>query len=215
MSEFDEKDGRKTTAYILLAVAGYLVLSNTGFLNLFGIGSLIRWAFNTLFSLLPVAILVLGIFWISRSKDGDKPIIPYCVALFGAVLVTSQFGLFGLSFGNMFLPMWLVVIAFIVMNPRDILPRRMNVQRDEIDEYSEKIKLVAFMGGGDLDYTSQSLQGGEIIAIWGGYNVDFTNADMKGDSMELNLLCIMGGCEITVPGRWRNATPSVLWEASA
>ena len=202
MTERDPRDGRRTTAIILLAIAAYFVLANSGFLDSIGISSLIGWAFRSILNLIPAAILGLGILWLIRSKEGDKPAIAWFVALFGAVLLTSQFDLFGLSFGDMFLPMTLVVIAFIVMNPRQLLPRHMNTQSEELGEGNERIQLLAFMGGGELDYTSQFLLGGEIVAVMGGYKLDFTEADMEEDSMELNLFCIMGGVEITVPPNW-------------
>jgi hypothetical protein len=202
MSDHKPRDGRRTTAIILLAIAAYFVLANSGFLELLGISSLIGWAFRSLVSLIPAAILGLGILWLIRAKEGSKPAIAWFVTFFGAVLLTSQFDLFGLSFRDMFLPMALVVIAFIIMNPRQLLPRNMNTRSDELGEGREPIQLLAFMGGGELEYTTQSLVGGEIVALMGGYELDFTQADMEGDSMELNLFCIMGGCEIIIPANW-------------
>jgi len=202
MSDFDKDDGRKTTAHILIAVAAYIVISSTGLLDAFGLGSLISWVFDLFFKLLPSVILVMGVLWLSRSKEGEKPLIAWFVTIFGAVLLVSQFDLFGLSFGDMFLPMWLVVIAFMIMNPRDLMPRRLNTQNSDLDMDDGTIQLIAFMGGGELDYSSRNLKGGEVVAIWGGYQIDFTNADMEGDSMELNLFCIMGGVEIRIPDNW-------------
>lgn len=202
MADFDKEDGRKTAAYILIGVAAYIVLANTGLLDLIGIRALVRWTFSTLFDLIPSVILILGILWLVRSPDGEKPLVAWLVTLFGAILVISQLGLFGLSFGDMFLPMWLVIIAFMIMNPRKLLPRRLNAQNEDLAADDGTIQLVAFMGGGELDYTSRKLKGGDIVAIWGGYEIDFSNADMEGDSMVLNLICIMGGVEITIPPNW-------------
>jgi predicted membrane protein len=202
MSDYDPRDGRRTTAFILLGIAAYIVLANTGILDFLGISTLIGWVFRTIFSLIPVAILTLGIYWLSRSETGEKPIIAWFVTLFGAVLLTSQIGLFGLSFGEMFTPMVLVIVAFVIINPRNLIPRRMNMLTEDLGEDSEQIQLVAFMGGGELDYTTRELKGGEVIAVWGGYKIDFTEADMEDDSMELNLFCIMGGVEIIVPSNW-------------
>jgi len=202
MSDHDSQDGRKTTAIVLLAVAAYIVLANMGLMDMLGISSLLGWAFRTVRSLIPLAILVLGVVWLTRSKDGDKPLVAWFITLLGAILLTSQFGLFGLSFGDMFLPMWLVIVAFVLMNPRNLLPRSMNTTTDELGEDSEKISLVAFMGGGELKYTTQTLRGGGVVCVWGGYQLDFTEADMEGDSMELDLFCIMGGCEVKVPMNW-------------
>lgn len=202
MSDFDRDDGRKATAYILIGIAAYIVLANTGLLDLIGIRSLVRWIFSTAWDLLPAAILAMGLLWLIRSKEVEKPVIAWMVTIFGAILITSQFGLFGLSFGEMFLPMWLVFIAFMIMNPRKLLPRSLNTQNEDLGENSSTIQLVAFMGGGELHYTTQNLRGGEVVAVWGGYKIDFRQADMRGDSMELNLFCIMGGVEITIPANW-------------
>ena len=200
MSDYQDKnDGRRTTAYILLGVAAYILLSNTGLLDFIGIGSLLRWLFSTLWDLIPLAILLFGIYWLSRAESEEKPLAAWFVVLLGSVLLVSQLGLFGLDFGDLFLPLWLVVIAIVIMNPRDLLPRNLNTRQGEQED---KIKLVAFMGGGELNYSSQYLQGGEIICFWGGYELDFTDADMEGDEMELNLICIMGGVEIKVPPNW-------------
>ncbi|MFK7863218.1 MAG: hypothetical protein AB8B95_03225 [Pseudohongiellaceae bacterium] len=198
----EEKNGRQTAAYILLGIAAYLVLSNMGVLSFFGIGSLFSWLFDAFFNLLPTGILLLGLYWLTKSEKSRKPLVAGFLTMFGGVLLISQFGIFGLSFGNMFLPMWLIVIAFIILNPRDILPRRFNRDDDDLSDGDEEIQLVAFMGGGELNYTSDALVGGEIISVWGGYKVDFTDAEMLDDSMELNLLCIMGGVEIIVPQNW-------------
>ncbi|PCJ27504.1 MAG: hypothetical protein COA96_03115 [SAR86 cluster bacterium] len=204
MSDDDTQNSRKTTAYILLSVAAFIILSRTGLFDLLGISSLLGWSFRAVRSLIPAAILLLGIYWLTHDEGNEKPIIAWALTLFGGVLLSSQFGLFGLSFGDLFLPMWLVIVAFIVMNPRNLLPRRFNTQSDEIGvgEDSDKLQLVAFMGGSELEYTSQSLTGGEVISVWGGYKLDFSQADMKDDSMTLNLFCVMGGVEVVVPLNW-------------
>ena len=202
MVDFDKNDGRKTAAYILIGVAAYLVLANTGLLDLIGLRALVRWAFGLALDLVPSAILLMGVLWLSRSREDEKPLVAWFITLFGAILVVSQFGLFGLSFGEMFLPMWLVIIAFMIMNPRKLLPRSLNTQNSDLSDENEAIQLVAFMGGGELKYTSRNLKGGDVVAVWGGYEIDFTEADMAGDSMELNLFCIMGGVEIKVPANW-------------
>ena len=182
MSDHDAQDGRRTTAIILLAVAGYIILANTGLMDFFGISNIIGWVIRTAFSLVPAAILALGVFWIIKTKDGQKPVIGWIVAVIGLVFLVSQTELFGLSFGNMFLPMWLVIVAVVLMNPRDLLPRRMNMLSEELEgDNKGLIQLVAFMGG---------------------YKLDFTESDMEADSMELNLFCVMGGVEILVPPNW-------------
>ncbi len=203
MSKHEARDGRRSTAIILLCVAAYIILANTGLLDFLGISSILSWLISSALNLIPAAILSLGVFWIIKSREGQRPVMGWLVSLFGAVLLISQSGWFGLSFGDMFIPMWLVIIAFVLINPRDILPRRMNMRSEEISGDDDGlIQLVAFMGGGELDYTTQNLRGGEVVAVWGGYQLDFTEADMEGDSMELNLFCIMGGVEVIVPPGW-------------
>lgn len=202
MSDNSNTQGRKAVAYTLLGIATYIILAQTGLLDLLGIRDLVRWVFRSLWNLLPTAIFVIGLYWVYRSPPGSKPLVAWFIAGFGAILLISQFNLFGLSFGELFIPAWLVIVALMLMNPREILPRRLNMGNRELDQDADELNLVAFMGGGELNYSSQTLRGGQIITIWGGYQIDFRDADMEGDTMELDVICIMGGFEITVPAHW-------------
>lgn len=203
MSEPDTPQSRKTVAYVLVAIAGILVLSNAGLFNILGLRDLIGAIFRLIFNSIPYVLTLAGIFWIARSGKREAPLMAWLVIVFGAVLIVSQIGLFGLSFGDMVAPMILITVAFFLVNPRNLLPRRLNTSNDELDPNQQEIKLFAFMGGGELNYHSKQLKGGEVMAIWGGYDLDFSDADMEGDSMQLNLYCIMGGIEITVPANWK------------
>ena len=202
MGDWGEKDGRKITAYVLLGIAAYIGLSNIGVLDFLGIGNLISWSFRIVRMLLPTAVLALGVYWLSKSEARGRSMIPWLVIGIGALMLVAQFDLFGLSFGDLFIPLWLAVIAFFILNPRELLPKRFNTSDADIDDEEQNIDLIAFMGGGELHYDSPSLKGGEIIAIMGGYDLDFRDADMLEDSMEINLICFMGGVEIKVPAHW-------------
>lgn len=203
MSEPDTPRSRKTAAYILLAIAALLLLSNTGLFNFSGLGDLIGSVIRLAFNLIPYIITAAGSYWIYRSRESKAPLMAWLITIFGLVLIIAQLGLFGLSFGDMITPMILVTIAFFLVNPRNLLPRRFNSSNEDLDPDEQEIKLFAFMGGGELNFHSKKLTGGEVMAIWGGYEIDFSDADMKGDSMVLSLYCIMGGVEITVPANWR------------
>lgn len=202
MSDLSDRNGRRNAAYVLIAIAAYLVLASTGLLDFFGIRDLLRFFFRTLWNLVPLGLVVLGAIWLGRAESGERPLFPWFLVIFGAVLLISQFGLFGLNFGDMFLPLWLVFIALVIMNPRNVLPRNFNTQTDDVTEETTKVQLLAFMGGGEINYTSQMLTGGEITAVWGGFQIDFTNAEIAEDTLSINMYCIMGGCEIIVPPHW-------------
>jgi len=202
MGDWGNKDGRKTTAYILLGIAAYIGLANLGVLDFFGIREVVRWVLRNIWELFPTAILMLGLYWLSKSGSRERSLVPWFVTGVGAIMLIAQFDLFGLSFGDLFVPLWLAVIAFFILNPRELLPKRFNTTSEQLEDGDDAVNLVAFMGGGDLHYESDSLQGGEIIAIMGGYQLDFRDADMADDSMAINLVCFMGGVEITVPAHW-------------
>ena len=203
MPEPDSPQSRKTIAYILVAIAGLLILANTGLFSFMGLRDLIGTLFRLLFNAIPYIVTLAGIFWIARSGMRGSPLMPWLMLLFGTVLIVAQIGLFGLSFGDMLAPMILLIVAFFLVNPRNLLPRRLNTDNDDLDPDEQEIRLFAFMGGGELKYHSKRLRRGEVIAIWGGYEIDFSEADMEGDSMRLSLGCIMGGVEITVPPNWK------------
>lgn len=210
MSDNKEKDGRKTAGYILLGVAAYIILSNSGFLDFLGIRAVIGFLVRSVFNLIPVGLVVLGVYLLNKTKDDSTPMIPWFLIVFGAVLLISQFDLFGLDFGDMFLPLWLVFIAMMLLNPGKLLPRGLNSHADDISAETSAIRLFAFMGGGDLTFTSRQLQGGEVVAIWGGYKMDLTQAEMEGDVMELQLFCIMGGVEIIIPPNWEVEKQAIM-----
>jgi len=203
MSDHDSPQHRKTAAYVLVAVAGALILSDLGLFNLPGLGDLFRWIFWLVSHSIPYLLVLAGIFWIVRSDKGEAPVMAWLVIVFGAILIVSQLGLFDLSFRDLLAPMILIAVAFFLVSPRNLLPRGFNSNNDELDPNEQQIKLFAFMGGGELNYHSKQLKGGEVMSIWSGYSIDFTAADMEGDSMQLHLCCVMGGVEITVPAHWR------------
>lgn len=203
MAEPDSQQSRKTVAYVLVAIAGLLILSNVGLFSFIGLRDLIGSLFRLIFNAIPYLITLLGIFWIVRSGKRETPLMAWLLMLFGVVLIVSQLGLFNLSFAEMIAPMVLLAIAFFLVNPRNLLPRSLNTGTEDLDPDDTEIKLFAFMGGGELKYHSRRLRGGEVMAIWGGYEIDFSEADMEGDSMQLNLYTIMGGVEITVPANWK------------
>ncbi len=202
MNDHKDNDGRQLTAYILLGLAGYIFLAQVGLLDFFGIRDAIRWIFRTFWNLLPAAIAAAGIYWIVQARPGTRPVAAYLITGFGAALLVSQFGIFGLSFGELITPLILVIVALMIMNPRELLPKRLNTQGDEVDEEVDSVELMAFMGGGELAFNSQKLEGGEIICIMGGYDLDFRDAEMLGDTMVINIICIMGGFEMKVPPHW-------------
>ena len=181
MAEPQSAQGRKTAAYILVAIAGVLILAEAGLFGFSGLRELIGWLFRLAFNSIPWLLVLAGIFWITRSGRGKAPLMAWLVIIFGAVLIVSQIGLFGLSFSDLFVPMILVTIAFFLVNPRNLLPRSLNTANEDLDPNENEIKLFAFMGGGELNFHSRQLKGGEVMAIWGGYEIDFSEADIEGD----------------------------------
>ncbi|MCY3565464.1 MAG: LiaF-related protein [Gammaproteobacteria bacterium] len=202
MSEPDSPQSRKTVAYVLVAIAGALILAEAGLFGFSGLRDLIGTLFRLAFNSIPYLLVLAGIFWITRSNKGGAPLMAWLVIIFGAVLIVSQIGLFGLSFSELFVPLILVTVAFFLVNPRNLLPRSLNTANEDLDPDQQEIKLFAFMGGGELNFHSKRLKGGEVMAIWGGYEIDFSDADMEGDSMQLHVYCVMGGVEIKVPANW-------------
>ncbi len=195
--------GRKTTAYILVAVAGVLILAEAGLFGFAGLRDLIGMLFRLAFNSIPYLLALAGIVWITRSGRRQAPLIAWLMIVFGAVLIVSQIGLFGLRFSDLIVPMILVTVAFFLVNPRNLLPGGLNTATEDLDPDQREIKLLAFMGGGELNFHSKQLRGGEVTAIWSGYDIDFSEADMEGDTMRLHVYCVMGGVEIKVPANWK------------
>lgn len=198
----DPQDNRRLIGYILLGIAAYIVLVRTGIADALGLSSLVSFAFDSIFALIPAACVALGALWLSRAESGRKPMMAWCLICVGSILLISQFELFGLDFGELIFPAILVAVAFTFINKSSAFPKGFGPGASHYDPDDPAINLFAFMGGGEMRYTSQNLIGGEVSAFMGGYQLDFRDAEMEGDYMVIDLYCIMGGCEITVPPHW-------------
>ena len=202
MSDDKKESSQKVVAYVLIAIACYVVLVNTGFLEAIGLRNVVRSLISLFFDLIPVGFIGVGVYWLNHSEQTKKPMMAWFLIGFGIVALTSQFGWFGLSTGSLYLPMWLVFVAVVILNPKKIFPKAFNVRSGDVNEETTSLRLFALMGGGELNYTTKHLSGGEITAIMGGYKIDLSKADMEGSTIELQLLCFMGGVEIIVPPNW-------------
>ncbi|HEX9794922.1 MAG TPA: LiaF domain-containing protein [Planctomycetota bacterium] len=61
---------------------------------------------------------------------------------------------------------------------------------------------VAFLSGDERRINARDFRGGKLLAVMGGVDLDFTEADIEGDQAVLSLLAVMGGIDIKIPRNW-------------
>lgn len=94
-------------------------------------------------------------------------------------------------------PLILVVIGVSIF-----LRRRESSSRTVRGFDSDYFEDMAVFGGSEKSFTSQSFKGGRISAVFGGSEINFSDAHMSDDDAVIDLLCLFGGSEITVPNDW-------------
>ena len=63
---------------------------------------------------------------------------------------------------------------------------------------------VNIFGGGDKQFTSQQLEGGRVTNIFGGSSIDLRDSrPVVGETIEIEVFTMFGGCDILVPEDWR------------
>lgn len=61
---------------------------------------------------------------------------------------------------------------------------------------------ISILGGTEKTITSQRLQGGKITTFLGGSKIDLREANLQEGGATIELFCMFGGTEITVPPNW-------------
>jgi predicted membrane protein len=87
--------------------------------------------------------------------------------------------------------------------------------RFHMDSNSSDLNAVAVLGGVQRNITSKKFRGGRVIAILGGVELDFIDADIEGDEAILDVSSLMGGVEIRVPDAWNVTIETVAFLAGS
>lgn len=95
---------------------------------------------------------------------------------------------------------WPLILVIIGVS---IFLRRKEDARRKLGDYDDDyFEDTSVFGGSEKSFTSQSFKGGRISAVFGGSEINFSDAQMGADDATIDLLCLFGGSEITVPNDW-------------
>ena len=89
-----------------------------------------------------------------------------------------------------------VLLTLVALAVRRLLP-------SHGDETSDEIALVAAAHGIDLRSRAASFRGGSVRAFMGGVRLDLREATLAPNGGRLEVLAVMGGVQVLVPGGWQ------------
>lgn len=70
------------------------------------------------------------------------------------------------------------------------------------DAESDEVRLVAILGGGELESRAHAFRGGSMLAWFGGIAVDLREATLAPEA-QLTVGALFGGVDIKIPAGWR------------
>lgn len=81
------------------------------------------------------------------------------------------------------------------------------LRRNRVDEFEKKtltdnddaVDEIAIFSGAERNITSKEFKGGKLTAIFGGTELNLMNADLAQGTNILDVFCMFGGTDITVP----------------
>lgn len=139
----------------------------------------------------PLLIVGVGLYilWNDRNNSTWGLIVTGA----GIGLLVNTLGLFGLSFGDVFVPILLLAVGLAVLSSAN----RGQPSRSEQSSESEE-NVSAILGGVSSRNNSSEYKGGSINAVLGGADLDLSKATIQNESV-LRVWVLMGGVTLRVP----------------
>lgn len=174
----------------------------------------------------PIALVIVGVAMLRGpfKQDPEKnrnPYLPHILIGLGVLFTLAQYRIFNFSFHALIGPAILIAIGLHFLRP-GMQKRKRSEADDELDEElkleldiqsdhksatqtvenDSRFESVNILGGSEISNSSQSLTGGSLVCIMGGAEIDLREADCVGETIEIDILAIMGGAVIKVPPHW-------------
>ena len=154
----------------------------------------------------PAVIVAVGALIFSQSRRVGGGINGIIVMIVGGWLLLNSIGILRVRFWEMFWPMILIGIGSVLV----MQAMRRHTRATSSGDTDDTLNGFVVMGGIKRTSTAQHFRGGEITAIMGGAQLDLRQATIPpGEEASLEILAVMGGCEIIVPPSWTVVTPIV------
>ena len=181
-----------------LAIALFGVVLVFDRLNLVVADQALRWW--------PAVIVAVGAVIFNQSRRVGGGINGVIVMVVGAWLLLNSLGIVRVRFWEMFWPMVLIGIGSVLV----LQATRRRTRESSGADADNTLNVFVVMGGLKRISTAQRFRGGEITAVMGGAQLDLRQATIPpGEEAALDILALMGGCEIIVPPSWTVVTPIV------
>ncbi|MCJ7579849.1 MAG: cell wall-active antibiotics response protein [Candidatus Aminicenantes bacterium] len=187
----DYFDARVIVALFVIALGVLFLLKNLG----------VPIAFD-LWELWPVALILVGLSHISRSRDTGQSLGGWIILGIGVLFLLSNLDIIPFGFFE-FWPVVLILVGILILKNAFWGFKKTPGSQDFIN-------LSFVLGGGDFKFNTKNLKGGKITSIMGGGTIDLREADIQEDEVVIDAFCLMGGIEIRVPTTWEvnmQATP--------
>src|SRR3972149_2169977 len=140
----------------------------------------------------PLGLIIIGIAVLCGPETPENRTLTYILIGIGALCFLGEFHWFHFRWNRLIFPLVLLAIGVYILMPQ--------FSRAQPGAFPEnRIAIFTVLGGGEYNTRSSNLTGGHIVSILGGADVDIRDADIEGDSMEINVLALMGGAETRVP----------------
>jgi len=212
----------------LIAFAVLLFLSNIGIPFL---GVVLRnW---------PVVLIVVGAVMFQHAKkqkikSGKAQYLPHTLIAVGILFQLANMHILNFGIGAIVVPVVLAFVGINLLKSKSDSAKHRDSEADDakgeiidgewIDDFTNeqasaaqsnnstddtKIDVFTVLGGGNFSTRSKRLADGNIIAILGGAEVDIREADSLKNTLEIDIIALMGGVEIKVPPHF-NVTVKLL-----
>jgi predicted membrane protein len=180
-----------------LAIALFGVILVLDRLNLVVAGRILRFW--------PVVVIVVGLMMFARSRRVGGGANGVILTLIGGWLLLNSVGTVQVRFWEMFWPIVLIAIGSALVM-QTVRRRDASVSPDGDDT----VTIFAVMSGTKRTSRAARFRGGEVTIFMGGCQIDLRQATIPhGQQASIDIVAVMGGCELIVPSSWIVATPIV------
>ncbi|MCV2353943.1 cell wall-active antibiotics response protein [Paucibacter sp. B2R-40] len=191
----DQQQKTQVLVGIALAVLGLIFLLDN--LHLFDARAILPFW--------PVVLIVVGVLKLSQSSSEPPSARLFAAALVlvGSLLTLRHLGIFDFRWRDGWPLLLIAAGVMVILNGR----RRLEVSAQpavvEPNSDARRISINAVLGGNQAQIDEQHFAGGDITVLMGAAELDLRRASMPhGASATVQLLVLMGGLKIKLPGDW-------------
>jgi predicted membrane protein len=153
----------------------------------------------------PAVLIVVGVMMFVRTRRVGGGVNGIIVTLIGGWLLLNSIGTVQVRFWEMFWPIVLIAIGSALVM-QTVRHRDASASPDSDDT----VTIFAVMSGTKRRSSAARFRGGEVTLFMGGGQIDLRQATIPyGEEAVLDIVAVMGGCELVVPSSWTVATPIV------